>query len=81
MKRCLKIYKKKKNVTYLVTVCIYNCGFAFPEASDLSLDDISKKTVKQVFLSSPHNFQAVVFPCPIIVLETAASFCKASVSR
>ena len=63
--------------TYLVRVCINNIGFKFPEGSDFSLDEISKKTVKQVLLSMPHIFQAVVFPCPMTVFATAGPFCKA----
>lgn len=56
---------------------MYNCGFTLPEGSDFSLDETSKKTVKQVFLSRPHSFQAVVFPSPVTVLETAGPFCIA----
>ena len=62
--------------TYLVRICMYNIGFKFPEGSDFSLDEISKKTVKQVLLSRPHSFQDVVFPCPMTVLATEGPFCK-----
>lgn len=60
---------------YLVRNCKYSCGFT-PAESDLSLDEISKNTVKQVFLSRLHIFQAVVFPSPMTVLATAGPFCK-----
>lgn len=54
---------------------MYNWGFG-PAGSDFSLEETSKKTVKQVLLSRPHIFQAVVFPCPITVLATAGPFCN-----
>lgn len=55
---------------------MYSCGFVLPEGSGFSLDEISKKTVKQVVLSRPQIFQAIVFPSPITVLATAGPFCQ-----
>jgi hypothetical protein len=63
--------------SYLVRNCKYSCGFALPGAFDFSLDEISKKTVKQLLLSRPHIFQAVVFPSPMTVSATLGPFCKA----
>lgn len=68
------------NLQYLVRNCKYNCGVT-PAGSDFSLDEISKKTVKHVFLSRLHIFQAVVFPSPMTVLATAGPFCKLQMIR
>lgn len=62
--------------TYLVRNCKYNCGFTVPGVFDRSLDERSKNTVKQVLLSRPHNFHAVVPPSPMVVSATAGPFCK-----
>jgi hypothetical protein len=62
--------------TYLVTNCKYNSGFTVPGVFERSLDERSKNTVKQVLLSSPHNFHAVVPPSPMAVSATAGPFCK-----
>lgn len=62
---------------YLVINCKYNCGFEVPGGFDRSLDEMSKKTVKQVVLSRPHIFHDDVLPSPMIVSATEGPFCKA----
>ena len=66
--------KSSQLIAYLVRNCKYNCGFAVPGVLDLSLDERSKNTVKQVLLSRPHIFHIVVLPSPITVSATAGPF-------
>lgn len=44
--------------------------------SGLSFLAISNTIHKEVFMSRPHNFHAVVFPCPITVSEHKGPFCR-----
>jgi len=65
-----------KQTNYLVKNCKYNWGFKAAGGFDVSVGEISKYTVKHVFLSRLHNFHAVVFPCPMTVSAMGTPFCE-----